>query len=77
MDSMEQDAAKQADTVKSVMAKSKIWLIFLQRKKWFMDHNFEWEQDDGECNRTERNVFVPCGSTQTQISPLLFFFNPL
>lgn len=33
MDSMEQDAAKQADTVKSVMAKSKIWLIFLQRKK--------------------------------------------
>ena len=30
LDIMEQDAAKQADTVKSVMAKSKIWLIIVQ-----------------------------------------------
>lgn len=30
-DAVEQDSAKQADTVKSVMAKSKIWLISFQR----------------------------------------------
>lgn len=39
MDTMEQDAAKQADTVKSVVAKSKIWLTIFQKWRYILVWN--------------------------------------